>query len=146
LMLKVTHSFGLPSELIQLAFWFDHSSRCVGVQFSSVNLDLSLGWSTIMLCSSVDESYLVRQADDLSVSLHASGQFNEIEVDSLQLVLCFLIIDAVNGGFQQRSIFADLLFAFFYKLFVAFIPILRVGGLVWLVLVIGDVSFHKLKP
>ena len=99
-----------------------------------------------MLRASVDESYLVRQPDDLSVSLHAPRQFNEIEVDSLQLVLRFLTIDAVNSGFEKCSIFADLLFAFFDKLFVAFVPILRVGGLVWLVLVVGNVSFHELKP
>lgn len=99
-----------------------------------------------MLCSSVDKSYLVRQVDDLSVSLDASGQFNEVEVDSLQLVLRFLIIDAVDSGFEKCSIFADLLFAFFDKLSVAFVPILWIGGLVWLVLVIWNVSLHKLKP
>lgn len=53
-----------------------------------------------MLCSPVSKTYLVWQVDDRSVPVHAIGQFDEIQINSLQLVLCFLAVYAVKGSLE----------------------------------------------
>lgn len=146
----MAHSFCVLSELIQQVALF--ADKDFGVRasifllfplFPLLDLLLPISRWKITVGDFVIEFWHSGEADDRTVALHSFGNFDAPQLNLSGFMHCLILFDAVQCGFQFRSVVLYFFLAVHDELFVCFVPLLRVLWFVRFLVPIWYISFDK---
>ena len=140
-------SSSISSELVKdPSDWWSCLSRCVRIQFSTLNLQLLLARGVSMLCPSIYEAHGLVEADGWTSPLHTPRKLDNVQFNLLQLVFGALVVYAIHGLLEELGVLVDLSLAFSYELLVYLEPRVGVCRPMWFLVPVWHISFDELEP
>lgn len=105
----MAHSFGLLSELIELQLAFRRWGRCCSCRPTAISFFVQPSLDSLVgirrnLHYSVVQVWFPGRFDCSTMADHTLGDFDDVELDSVDGVLCLLVLDTVHLCLESRSI------------------------------------------